>query len=305
MPGTVYAVASGKGGSGKTTTAINLASVFSATGRDVALVDADLAMSDMADVLNLGPEHTIHDVLNGEAELSEAFEGYPVEFGDVETSLDVLAGSDDLLAFADADPKRVADVLKTVSAAYDIIVVDTATGLTEEVQVPLENADEVVVVSSPERAAVSDTRKTVEFAEKLGTDVSGVVVTDTARELPLERVPEEVGVDLLGTVPDLRETDDPVAAYEDVVKNLLLGDVIAGSGSSALSTDTDESDADETADDSPLEINKSLSDVGGDGSGEDEAGTDATDEEEEVEDPEIGGAFGRFVDVVGGGSDDS
>lgn len=304
----MYAVASGKGGSGKTTTAINLASVFSATGRDVALVDADLAMSDMADVLNLSPEHTIHDVLTGDAELSEAFEGYPVEFGDVETSLDVLAGSDDLLAFADADPKRVADVLKTVSAAYDIIVVDTATGLTEEVQVPLENADEVVVVSSPERAAVSDTRKTVEFAEKLGTDVSGVVVTDTARELPLERVPVEVGSDLLGTVPDLRETEDPVAAYEDIVKNLLIGDVIAGSGSSALSTATDESDSDDTeqTDDSTLEVNKSLSEVGSGGSGDGEAETDADDSEAEAdEDPEIGGAFGRFVDVVGGGSDDS
>lgn len=82
-----------------------------------------------------------------------------------------------------------------------------------------------------------------------------------------------------------------------------------GSGSSALSTDAGNAESDDTeqADDSTLEINKSLSDLsGGESRTNDEGEADADDgDENEFKDPETSGAFGRFVDVVGGGSGDN
>ncbi|MFB6084050.1 MAG: MinD/ParA family protein [Halorientalis sp.] len=92
MPATVYAVAGGKGGVGKTTTAANLAATLRATGREVALVDADLAMSNLQGVVGIDHEPTIHDVLAGNADLEDAVVRESADALDAAGRLDVLPG---------------------------------------------------------------------------------------------------------------------------------------------------------------------------------------------------------------------
>ncbi|WP_048077986.1 AAA family ATPase, partial [Halorubrum sp. AJ67] len=70
---TVYAVASAKGGVGKTTTTAALATILAESGADVVAIDADLGMANLASAVGVTPgETTIHDVLADEAEPAAA-----------------------------------------------------------------------------------------------------------------------------------------------------------------------------------------------------------------------------------------
>ena len=70
---TVYAIASGKGGVGKTTTTVNVGTALAGAGNTVAVVDADLGMANLAGLVSLSPDATtLHEVLAGEASVEAA-----------------------------------------------------------------------------------------------------------------------------------------------------------------------------------------------------------------------------------------
>ncbi len=67
----VIAVTGGKGGTGKTTVAVNLATALAQAGRRVLLLDGDLALASVDVLLGLTPTHTLEQVLSGEVRLEE------------------------------------------------------------------------------------------------------------------------------------------------------------------------------------------------------------------------------------------
>ncbi|TKX78428.1 cobyrinic acid ac-diamide synthase, partial [Halorubrum sp. SD626R] len=70
---TVYAVASAKGGVGKTTTTAAIATILADAGADVVAVDADIGMANLAGAVGVEPgETTLHDVLSGRADPLDA-----------------------------------------------------------------------------------------------------------------------------------------------------------------------------------------------------------------------------------------
>lgn len=303
MSDSVYALAGGKGGVGTTTTAVNLAGTFRATGRTVALLDADLAMSDFEHVLGVEPDATIHDVLSGDAELDAAIDPYEVAVGGRTDTVDVIAGASDLLAFAEADTERLHDVIAVLDETYDVVVVDTATGLSQEAAVPMQAADELLVVTTPDAASVSDTATVLDFAENVGVDVAGVVVSETGDGAPPSAVAADLDVDLLGAVPDF-DAADPTEVYQNVVASLLLGDALPEESLDFdESVDTD-SDGERTVPQPNISVSEAMESPGKSADGADEA--DATDTEtgDDGEDVEIGGAFGKFVKTFGGSGGD-
>ncbi|WP_010612515.1 nucleotide-binding protein, partial [Halococcus hamelinensis] len=72
MAGRVYALASGKGGVGKTTSAVNLGAALHDAGYDTVVLDADLAMANLGGLVGTEDGPTVHDVLAGEAALGDA-----------------------------------------------------------------------------------------------------------------------------------------------------------------------------------------------------------------------------------------
>jgi septum site-determining protein MinD len=199
MSGYVCTFAGGKGGVGKTTTAIDVGAALGSAGRDVVVVDADLGMANVAGLLGLDPDLTVHDVLAGGAAVGEAL---------IETrDLTVLPGGRSLEAFAAADPAQLRSVVDTLRDRYEVVLVDTEAGLSHEVTVPLGLADGVVLVTTPDSVAVTDASKTADLAERVDGSVIGGLVTRAARPIDLNAVETRLEAPLLGAVPE-----DPAAA---------------------------------------------------------------------------------------------
>ncbi|WP_224270255.1 MinD/ParA family ATP-binding protein [Haloprofundus salinisoli] len=202
----IYAVASAKGGVGKTTTTANLGATLAAAGHDVAVVDADLAMPNLAAALGVeAPDATVHDVLAGRASVDDAT--YHSDAG-----VDVVPGDDSLDAFADAEPTELNAVFSALES-YEFVLVDTGSGLSHDAVLPLGLADAVFLVCNTERDALGDTDKTREVTERLGGTVAGVVLTRVDPENPnAEEVQTRLDAAVVEAIPADDAVTDSVAA---------------------------------------------------------------------------------------------
>jgi len=229
-------IAGGKGGCGKTTTAVNTAYALDDAGYDVVVVDTDLAMPNLHTVLGTSHEPTIHDVL-ADAEPLEAA---------IDTSDDVAAvyGDPSLDRYTDADPAELKTVCNRLRTAFDVLVLDTGAGVTHATMVPCGLADDVVLVTTAKEHGVADTTRTKEMAEHVDSHIPGVVVTRTEEESAAD-VATELGADLLGAIPDDPTTvgDEPVVenapdsevatAYGELAGALAVGIDASGDGQTA------------------------------------------------------------------------
>jgi len=204
----VYAIASAKGGVGKTTTTANLGSTLAGTGADVVVIDGDIGMANLGAALGVQPDGaTLHDVLSDAAEPAAAAYDGPA-------GLTVVPGDTSLEAFAAADPQRLDAVVQAFDDA-DYILIDVGAGVSHETGVPLSIADAVILVSTPERDALVDTEKTRQLTDRLGGVVTGAVITRTDEATPLEEVVSgTLSADVLTTIPDDEAVRESIAVGE-------------------------------------------------------------------------------------------
>lgn len=205
MRGTVVTVTSGKGGVGKTTTALNLAAALGGDGFSVTLVDADLGMANIGTMLDVRADLTLHDVLAGRADVESAVVS-------TRESMDIVPGGRNLGQYAEADAGRLPGVLDTLAERYGYVVVDTGAGLGYADVVPLEAADEVLLVTTPLDAAVIDTTKLAEFSGRVDARVRGVVVTRADEDTDPTAIAAGIGTELLGVVPEDPNVPESTAA---------------------------------------------------------------------------------------------
>jgi len=201
MAGYVCTVAGGKGGVGKTTTAVNIGAVLEEDGYDVVVVDADLGMANLGEMLGVDHEVSLHEILSGDATVSEGL-------ADAQGGLTVVPGEQSLEAFAEADPAKLRKVIKTLRNAFDVVLVDTGAGLSHEVTVPLGLADGILMVTTPDEVAVGDTIKTADLADRVDGPVIGGIVTRVTRNTDVGAITDEFPFPTLGVVPvDLEATE--------------------------------------------------------------------------------------------------
>tara|TARA_Y100000310_G_C20532350_1_gene739129 strand:- start:240 stop:992 length:753 start_codon:yes stop_codon:yes gene_type:complete len=191
-------ITSGKGGVGKTTTAVNLATAMNALDEDVTLVDVNLTTPNVG--LHLGAPVvpvTLNHVLSGKADLVDSI--YEHESGTkiIPASLSIK----ELKSLNDRDLITTARDLRHIS---DTVIFDCAAGLGSEATTTLSIADEVLIVTNPEMPAVTDALKTAKLAEEMGKEVKGVIVTKVEGnkfEMSLNSISEMLELPILGVVP--------------------------------------------------------------------------------------------------------
>ena len=170
--GIALAIASGKGGVGKTTTAVNLGAALVESGHEVVLVDVDLGMANLGAMVGLAhPEATIHDVLADRAPFEDALH----EGG----GLTVLPGSTDLDHFADAETRSLERLVNTLKSRFDVVLLDVGAGLNRDIAMAIQASDGVLLVTTAELPALTDASKTGELVERLDVPVVGAVFTGT------------------------------------------------------------------------------------------------------------------------------
>ena len=145
------AITSGKGGVGKSTISANLGYALHSLGFKVGLFDADIGLANLDVLLKVNSKKNILHVLKGEAK----FEDIIIE---IEKDFYLIPGDsgDEILKYSDEFMfSRFADELESLSD-LDFLIIDTGAGIGKEVQTFLDASDEVLVVTAPEPAAITD-----------------------------------------------------------------------------------------------------------------------------------------------------
>ncbi|AEF94627.1 Cobyrinic acid ac-diamide synthase [Desulfotomaculum nigrificans CO-1-SRB] len=148
----VIAVASGKGGVGKTNLVVNLAVELRRRGKRVAIFDADLGMANAEVLLGIVPQYTMYDFL---------FKGKSIKDIMVcaEQGIYVISGGSGFLELANLDSRsrqRLSQCLQELEDDFDYILVDTGAGISKTVLGFVAAADEVIVVITPEPTSLTD-----------------------------------------------------------------------------------------------------------------------------------------------------
>ena len=191
----IIVINSGKGGVGKTTTAINLGASLNKLEKDVIIVDANLNTPNIG--LQLGAPVvpiTLNNVLKGRAIIEDAIYEHSSGTKIVPSSLSVK----ELTKF---NSKKLPEIVKKLSTMCDYVIIDSAAGFGEEVIAVLEAADEVIIVTNPEMPAVTDALKAVKVARGMGKEINGVIITrhtNAKYEMPLSSIRSMLESQIIG-----------------------------------------------------------------------------------------------------------
>jgi len=172
----VVSVASGKGGVGKTLTTVNLAIAARKMGRSVLIFDADLGLANVDIVLGLKARYNIRDVIDGHAALSDIVVEGPLGIHLIPSG----SGISSLTRLSPAQKQLIFDQIAQVDTTYDVLLVDTGAGISDNVIHFSRGADRIVVVTTPEPHAMTDAYALIKvLAEEHGAKSFHLLVNQT------------------------------------------------------------------------------------------------------------------------------
>ena len=176
MTGRIFAVASGKGGVGKTWLAITLAHALARMGERVLLFDADFGLANVDVQLGLRPARDLEWVIAGRAGLAETVLHHGGGF-------DILAGRSGSGALAALEPaalERVTAMLAQAREQYDVVLLDLGAGLDRAVRRLAVVADRLLVVATDEPTSLTDAYAVLKLHAADGGGAAWVVVNQAA-----------------------------------------------------------------------------------------------------------------------------
>lgn len=183
----MLAIAGGKGGSGKTTTALGVARAVRDSGGQPLVVDCDCDMPDLHHQAGVDSLGGVDDVADG-----AAVERAAVESDRIQGVRILTAGRRD----------RVDATLARLPTWPGAVILDCPPGIGPDAARPLRHADRTLLVSSNRRQSVNDTRTTARSARKLGAPPAGLLVRET-------------GVGQSATWPEIRSVRSRVPTVPD------------------------------------------------------------------------------------------
>lgn len=175
-PVQVIAVTGGKGGVGKSNVSINLSVCLAQMGRRVALLDADLGLANIDILLGLTPKRNLEDVLSGDCSLLDIMLNGPAGIRIIPAS----SGTQKMTMLGSMEHAGLIHAFSEISDQIDVLVIDTAAGISDSVVSFVRAAQEVLVVVCDEPSSITDAYALIKLLNKeYGVDRFRVVANMT------------------------------------------------------------------------------------------------------------------------------
>ncbi len=205
MSATVITITSGKGGVGKTTTTANLGVALALVGKRVVTIDADIGLRNLDVVMGLENRivYDLVDIVEGQCRLRQAM------IRDKRLSELYLIPAAQTRDKTSVSPQDMIHVCDQLRSDFDYILVDSPAGIERGFQNAIAPADEVIIVTTPEVAAVRDADRIIGLIEAEGKRAPYLIINrfkpDMVRRgdmLGTSDVIEILAIELIGIVPE-------------------------------------------------------------------------------------------------------
>ena len=202
----VIVITSGKGGVGKTTTAINIGCGLALAGKKTVLVDSDIGLRNLDVVMGLENRivYDLVDVVEGTCRLKQALikdKRYPGLF------LLPAAQTRDKNAVSPEQMKKLCENIKDMG--FDYIIIDCPAGIEQGFKNAIAGADRAIVVTTPEVSAVRDADRIIGLLEANGLNNPMLIVNRVRYDMvkrgdmmSVDDVKEILSEEVIGIVPD-------------------------------------------------------------------------------------------------------
>ncbi|MBD2325532.1 septum site-determining protein MinD [Alkalinema sp. FACHB-956] len=203
--GRVIVVTSGKGGVGKTTTTANLGMALAQRNRKVAVIDADFGLRNLDLLLGLENRvvYTAVDVLAGQCRLEQAL------VKDKRRGNLVLLPAAQNRTKDSVNPAQMRQLIAAIARVYDFVLIDSPAGIEMGFQNAIAAAQEALIVTTPEIAAVRDADRVIGLLEANNIKRTSLIINrirpkmvEVNDMMSVEDVQEILAVPLIGVVPD-------------------------------------------------------------------------------------------------------
>jgi septum site-determining protein MinD len=212
MTARIIALASGKGGVGKTTVALNIGFALASLKKKVLVVDTDISLPNLDLYTGLEkPVITLLEVLNGSSDVKNAI--YQIQMG-----LNILPCGSSLAALKDVNMDKFSEILPELrNSDYDLIILDVPAGLSKFSILPITFSDEVILVVNPDPASISDAQKVKAVAGLAGINITGIIVNKDKKSM-YNDIGVKLGLPIIGVIPE----DDAIIKSRDTRKPLMI-----------------------------------------------------------------------------------
>ena len=210
----IITITSGKGGVGKTTSAINIGAALNFFGKEVIIVDANLTTPNVG--LHLGAPMvpvSLNHVLSGKAKISDAIYEH-------ESGTKIIPSSLSVKELRQLNHSKLKEVSKKLKKLADIVILDSAAGLGEEAIAGIEAGEDVIIVTNAEILAVTDALKASKLIEQLGKNILGVIVArfDKRRaQMPISNIEDMLELPVIGVIPEDRNVPKAVVMKDALI----------------------------------------------------------------------------------------
>ncbi len=203
--GEAIVVTSGKGGVGKTTSSANIGTALALLGKKVCLVDTDIGLRNLDVVMGLENRiiFDIVDVASGSCRLEQAL--IKDKRFDQLLLLPAAQTKDKLALSVDA----MQTIIRNLKTQFDYIVIDCPAGIEHGFRVAITGADQAIVVTTPEQAAVRDADRVIGLLEGVKLPPAKLIINrirphmvKNGDMLDIDDIVGILSLDLLGIVPD-------------------------------------------------------------------------------------------------------
>ena len=168
----VYAIASGKGGVGKSNITLNLGLALAQAGRSVIILDADTNLANINILLDIYPHSTLANILSGEMEIDDVLIKNPQG---VHPNLHIVPAASGLIEMVNLcglKLKRLFNLLKQLEQRYDVILIDAPAGADESLLNLLLKAPSLLLVVTPESTSLTDAFALIKLLQLQGNNSS-------------------------------------------------------------------------------------------------------------------------------------